>query len=99
MEMEASAWIDRDLAVLGLDLFAQRYRIEQLSNWRRAGYYKVGKGDEGRRESQMSPLQHLDELRRQYGLVTILCHERTGHCHRYILQHLANDKGSRAHSG
>ena len=26
--------------------FAQRYRVEQIANWRRAGYYKVGKGDE-----------------------------------------------------
>lgn len=74
--------------------FAQRYRIEQLNNWRRAGYYKVGKGDEGRRESQISPLQQLDELRRQYGLVTIICHERTGNCHRYILEQLVNDKAS-----
>jgi len=72
--------------------FAQRYRVEQIGNWRRAGYYKVGKGDEGRRESQMSPLQHLDELRRQYGLVTVLCHERKGHCHRYVLEELAHDK-------
>jgi uncharacterized protein YeaO (DUF488 family) len=72
--------------------FAQRYRVEQIGNWRRAGYYKVGKGDVGRRESQMSPLQHLDELRRQYGLVTVLCHERKGHCHRYVLEKLAHDK-------
>ena len=40
----------------------------------------------------MSPLQHLDELRRQYGLVTVLCHERKGHCHRYVLEKLAQDK-------
>src|SRR5437868_3768650 len=78
--------------------FAQRYRIEQLTNWRRAGYYKVGKGDEGRRASHMSPLQHLDELRKQYGLVTVLCHERIGHCYRYILQQLVNDNGGSEHS-
>lgn len=31
----------------------------------------------------------LDELRKQYGLVTVLCHEREGHCHRYVLEELA----------
>lgn len=71
--------------------FAQRYRDEQLDNWRRTGYYTVGKGDEGRRTSQISPLQHLDELRSQHGRVTVLCHERSGHCHRSILVELAND--------
>jgi Protein of unknown function, DUF488 len=72
--------------------FAHRYRDEQLGNWRLAGYYKVGKGDEGGHTSLMSPLQHLDELRRQYGLVTVLCHERSGPCHRYVLVKIANDK-------
>lgn len=70
--------------------FARRYRSEQFSNWRRAGYYKVGKGEEGRRESQVSPLLHLREMRKHYGLVTVLCHERQGNCHRHILVHLAN---------
>ena len=79
--------------------FAQRYRVEQIGNWRRAGYYKVGKGDEGRCESQMSPLQHLDALGRQYGLVTVLCHERTGHCHRYVLEKLSHEKDGSEQSG
>ena len=83
---------------IGWEEFAQRYRVEQLGNWRRAGYYKVGKGEEGRHASQMSPLQHLDELRRQYGLVTILCHERKGSCHRYVLEKLANKKDDNEHT-
>jgi uncharacterized protein YeaO (DUF488 family) len=73
--------------------FARRYRVDQLTSWRRAGYYKVGKGEEGRRASQASPLQQLAELRRRHGLVTILCHEREGHCHRYVLQELVNTGG------
>jgi uncharacterized protein YeaO (DUF488 family) len=75
---------------IGWEEFVARYRGEQLGNWREAGYYKVGKGEEGRRESTMSPLQHLQELRRQHGLVTALCHERQGNCHRYILAQLVN---------
>ena len=71
--------------------FAHRYRDEQLGDWQRAGYYKVGKGDEGRRTSLMSPIQHLHELRKQYKLVTVLCHERSGHCHRYELVKLVNN--------
>jgi uncharacterized protein YeaO (DUF488 family) len=78
--------------------FARRYQVEQLGNWRRAGYYKVGKGEEGRHASQISPLQHLDELRRQYGLVTILCHERQGPCHRYILEKLTNEQDDSEHT-
>ena len=76
---------------IGWEEFVERYRAEQLGDWREAGYYKVGKGDEGRRESTMSPLQHLQELRRHYGLVTALCHERQGNCHRYVLAQLVNE--------
>lgn len=69
--------------------FAQRYRAEQFGTTWEAGYYKVGKGKEGRRESTLSPLQHLHALRREHGLVTVLCHERQGHCHRHVLvQHV-----------
>jgi uncharacterized protein YeaO (DUF488 family) len=74
--------------------FAQRYRDEQLGLWRRAGYYKVGKGKAGKRESQVSPLLHLHELRQHYGLVTVLCHERQGNCHRHVLVKLANEETS-----
>ncbi len=77
--------------------FAQRYRSEQLGNWRRAGYYKVGKGEEGRRTSEMSPLRHLDALRVQHGLVTVLCHERQGHCHRHVLVQLVNEADATGH--
>ncbi len=72
--------------------FARRYRAEQLGNWRQAGYYKVGKGEEGRRESQVSPLHHLHELREQYRVVTVLCHERQGNCHRHILVQLLDEE-------
>ena len=75
---------------IGWGEFAQRYRAEQLGDRRAAGYYKVGKGDEGRRASTMSPLQHLQELRRQHGVVTVLCHERQGNCHRFVLTQLVN---------
>jgi uncharacterized protein YeaO (DUF488 family) len=75
---------------IGWEEFVERYRGEQLGDWREAGYYKVGKGDGGRRESTMPPLQQLQELRRQYGLVTALCHERQGNCHRYVLTQLVN---------
>lgn len=76
---------------IGWEEFVARYRAEQLGTWREAGYYKVGKGDGGRRESTMSPLQHLQVLRRQHGLVTVLCHERQGNCHRYTLVQLASE--------
>jgi uncharacterized protein YeaO (DUF488 family) len=71
--------------------FARHYRSEQQGLWRRAGYYKVGKGEEGRRESRVSPLHHLRELRKRYGLVTVLCHERQGNCHRHVLVQLVNE--------
>jgi uncharacterized protein YeaO (DUF488 family) len=71
--------------------FAQRYRDEQFGTQREAGYYKVGKGEEGRRASTMPPLQHLQALRREQGLVTVLCHERQGHCHRHELVQLLNE--------
>ncbi len=78
--------------------FAQRYRIEQRQDWNHAGYFKVGPGDEGRRQSGMSPLQHLYDLRRQHGLVTVLCHEREGNCHRHVLVQLANEADERTGS-
>lgn len=71
--------------------FARRYRAEQLGTQREAGYYKVGKGEEGRRASTMSPLQHLYALRIEHGLITVLCHERQGHCHRHELVQLVNE--------
>jgi uncharacterized protein YeaO (DUF488 family) len=71
--------------------FARRYRAEQQGLSPEAGYYKVGKGEEGRRTSEMSPLQQLHALRVQHGLVTVLCHERQGHCHRHVLVQLASE--------
>lgn len=76
---------------IGWEEFAARYRAEQRGLWREVGYYKVGKGDAGRRASTKSPLQHLQELRRQHGLVTVLCHERQGNCHRHVLVQLVNE--------
>ena len=46
----------------------------------------------------MSPLQHLDALRVQHGLVIVLCHERQGHCHRHVLVQLASEIEHGEHS-
>lgn len=84
---------------IGWDEFAERYRAEQLGDWREAGYYKMGRGEVGKCQSTMSPLQHLQELRKQHGLVTALCHERQGNCHRYVLTQLVNGRESGASEG
>jgi len=77
--------------------FLQRYRDEQLTEWRHAGYYKTGKGKAGAHAAAMSPLQHISQLLVVYEIVTLLCHERDEQCHRYELLKLVQE--AREHSG
>ena len=73
-------------------IFAERYRHEQLFEWRHAGYYKIGKGKAGLRESTIAPLQHLRALRKQYPVVTAMCVERLPDpCHRHVLLEMGDE--------
>jgi uncharacterized protein YeaO (DUF488 family) len=75
--------------------FLQRYRGEQLADWRHAGYYKTGKGKAGEHAATMSPLQHIRQLLVEYEIVTLLCHERDAQCHRYELLKLVQEAQER----
>jgi len=72
--------------------FAERYKHEQLFEWRHAGYYKIGRGKAGLRISTMAPLQHLRALRMEHPVVTVMCVERPpDRCHRHVLMETADE--------
>ena len=74
------------------DTFASHYKREQLFDWSHAGYYKVGEGKAGLRTSQLAPLRHLRELRKQHPVVTVMCRERVPDpCHRHVLMEIADE--------
>lgn len=90
----------QDYHVGGLpwEAFLRRYRDEQLAQWRRAGYYKTGRGKAGEHAATMSPLQHIRHLLAEHERVTLLCHERNGQCHRYELLQLLQEAQERHRS-
>ena len=83
----------QDFHVGGLswEAFLSRYRDEQLGDWRRAGYYKTGKGSVGAHALTAPPLQSIRQLLLEHERVTLLCHERGEQCHRHELLKLVQE--------